>query len=227
MNWLKEAGKWLWLYRSPIVVGALVGAAIMYGLYAYARWVDFSAGEFLALGQLVTDLLMVPVAVWGFLFIIREFQKSEAKPKVDLYFDNGTKELKVTAPSEETIRIKDTLFALVLINNGSALARWYSVEITIPYIVEGDLVLFDTLSASRMVGRWTVQNGDGCIIWNFWSDGETALYLEQPTIIHDWYLRVGYYAGHEDKYEVPYKISSDWSKPVRGTLVIRVVNSKE
>jgi type IV secretory pathway VirB2 component (pilin) len=48
-------------YRGPILVGLAIGILIVLGFFGIATWHDYGRGDFLALLQIIVEIMMAPV----------------------------------------------------------------------------------------------------------------------------------------------------------------------
>jgi hypothetical protein len=202
--------------------GLLGGGIFMFGIYSYARWVDFTAGDFLALSQLVVDLFMVPITVIGFIIVISEFRKSQATYRLDLSFDTMTKEETLSKPAQWN---KASSIVFCLHNTGSAVAIWYSINIELPNFLHVSNV--DDLSAQS--GHWlrVDKNSEPVTMFSFSSGGQNAVHPNHPLPLLKLKILLDAGKQYESQYEVPYTIVSEREGPVHGKLFVRVVAEQE
>ena len=99
-------------------------------------------GTTFALGQLVLEATLIPIAVFGFWYAVQEFQKGQRRPLLSLAWeDDGIDHMRETTVyfprpkagvpkgSESPPRFKQRI---ALYNTGENVAIWYSINLSFP-----------------------------------------------------------------------------------------------
>lgn len=198
-----------------IVAAGFVGVALAIAHYGFN--VDFKVDDPASLGQALLEFLILPAAFIGILFAAEEFRKLQAAPALDLRITAElTKESTwdhltyFTGHPEEGRYTAD----FYVINEGTAIAQWFEVEMLFP------IELFGTREPDEILESWyKVAAPDDKSHWevsgkpsgkqynlrvHFKSNGKIGAFLEQE--LHLGWLQMIPHIDQDITYEIPYKI---------------------
>jgi hypothetical protein len=160
-------------------------------------------------------LILVIVALG---FTMEEFQKSMAKPQIKVAF-NEAGEQQATLTYEGG-QLKPALPSLWLINEGSAVGRYFQIDFIIPENI------------GKQSGYTYIARDDGKYIISYTNDGEYTLFVSKP--YSDPNIRFSpaidtkkCAEADEDSFEIKYRIYGDWAETQEGKLKVNINKLQE
>lgn len=207
---------------SPTIILIMFITGIL--LYAYHNFTDRSWGDAFSLGQLLVELILLPIVIASFVYATQQFLESQELPKPQLYFEvsenNFMDKIKLTRTSKD---ISTSTPAIILKNEGKSITRWYLVVLNI-----SSEFYLDHQPDRRPLNvqphvhdpHWETLSIASGQEWRFASQGEYALY---PEYIQRLCLINFFYSGgkkYPNIFKIPYVIFSDRGKKVVGELKV-------
>lgn len=210
-----------------ITIGILVFcglAMVLYGVITQGE----DRGTTFALGQLILEAALIPVAVFGFWYAVQEFQKGQHRPSLYLAWEdeepsnNKKITLQVPRPNLSSKNTPDRLnHSIVLHNEGDNVATWYSIHIefpkdllgikNIPHYWSADLL--NLLGFHANIGdteNWLKEEASESRDVIFQSNGTLASYPKQNITLGKFnFLPLPEGEGDVRRYRIRYKIFTD------------------
>ncbi len=216
--------------RHPVKTSIGFGLLLIAFLYAVDKWLQWSRSDTLGALQLIVAVLLVPIAIYGFLTTAAAFQKAQATPKLDLCWQIQPGEYKktLTIIHNTAVGIMGNHGRVSLINDGEAIAVWYRVHLEFPDwpMRQGMArVLSDRWHGNPSDSSyWQVENASssgGSV--RFRSNGEIACYPGDPLLLGSLNLSTDSQARYPPESFADYTIQTEHSDPVKGRLHIVIM----
>jgi hypothetical protein len=218
----------LTIWRYIVIVSAVIVVCLVVAWFVGLKdW-----GDLFSLGQFLVDVLLLPVAIFGFVLAMEEFRKAQASPSLDLYWETEASKHEKEIVLEVPRPVKDMPLRqivmkrdahLVLVNEGQAVAIWYSLRLNVPLEIAESATHFCELEWRIDVSEqdcWQPDRSSDELRVVFLSNGRIAAYPDYPLSLGTLVVPVS--AAQEPKeYRIPYTIVSDRARPRRGFLAIR------
>lgn len=210
-----------------ISIGILVFCVLVMVLYGVINQGE-DRGTTFALGQLILEAALIPVAVFGFWYAVQEFQKGQRRPKLYLAWDdeeltyNKKVSLHIPRPNLSSEKTPDRLnHSITLHNEGDNVATWYSIHIefpkellgikNIPHYWSADLL--SLLGFHPYIGdteNWLKKETTESRDVIFQSNGTLASYPKQKVTLGKFnFLPIPERVGDVQRYRIRYKIFTD------------------
>jgi len=199
-------------------------------MLAYLRFVaDGNFGEVFSLGQVILEIFLLPVAVWGLWMAVEEFRNSQRRPGLYLIWggeENAqSKELSLQLSKKEidinsSNTPKHIAQSIVLQNEGNNVATWFSVHMEFPVELLGKgAPHFWSTDLIRLLGfkneygggdHWDLSRGPSAEDVVLQSNGTLASYPQQRVILGTlWFIPVPEGKSEVQRYRIKYKIFTD------------------
>lgn len=218
-----------WWTRWVVGVG-VAWLVVVASLFVLPVLLHLERGEAYALGQVVVEVLLLPVVALGFVWTYREVRNALAPERLDLGWHDEwspTSRKQTTMSAEPDGESEKEGQSIALFNTGKTVARWFVVEILLPSgicIADEDMghVVGDSWGPAPGTGGGTwdmVSRGESLRVV-FTSNGAVASFPNVP-------LRLGT-VWHEPgriglgEFRVPYTIHTERGGPVSDHLTVTV-----
>jgi len=176
--------------------------------------------------------LLLPVALFGFLYATEQFRRAQETPDLDLFWPDeaGGTTKQMTVKTRFKPKTKSWIFPLrfALLNRGPVVCQWCMLEFEIP--VELTPRNFDWQKhwkpiVGELDSNWKVATivRTGAHLYAFMSNGTIAAYPHFPLLLGD--VPVTLYANREwpAQCRIRYKIATDRGRPIEGSLTLHLV----
>lgn len=214
------------MHRNLIYVTLVV----IYGVFCYlllkagltGEGVDVGARA--GVGQLIADLVLLPIVLIGFRMAILEFRAVSERPTLQLEWDVSHSRSKGTSTAREpSTPNQATIHGLAIRNSGPAVAVWYEVTLRIPWEILTHPPKFDVTSKIGEEINW-----EGCRYTQsenvvvFRSHGRYAVYPNSTVRLADLILVLNSRIKRNDTVVLPYKIVGEKIAPTEGELRLEI-----
>jgi hypothetical protein len=216
-------GKWLALTLFFLVI---LGISFFY----FLQYEPANSGDHFSRGQLFVDILLIPIAIFGFLFTITEFRLSQLSPDLTLIWQDHeptNDQLTVISLSiDKNTRIYPLPTPVIELNNsGDIITNWYLLQFV---FLDQRFTINDKVSLIKRNKNsdeyWEKIEIPNRTSFIFRSQGKFAAYPEfnQPICMFNLRFRsVDIDQDFIDDLEIFYTIFSDKAKKVTGKLIVR------
>ncbi len=198
-------------------------------LYAYHNYSDRSWGDAFSLGQLLVELILLPIVIASFIYATQQFLESQELPKPQLYFEVSENNYSQTIKWGKNKNGTTSTPAIVLKNEGKSITSWYLVLLNISSDIYLDTQpLRSPLNVQPNVydPHWETISVANGVQWRFASQGEYALYPEYIQKLCTITFIFSEKKTYPKNCTVPYIIFSDRGKKVIGELKIEFIDSE-
>jgi hypothetical protein len=191
---------------------------------------NLARGDAYSLIQAVTEIILLPIAIFGFIWTAREVSNALAPVVLTLGWDNrgrGTPSRHIELMVDEDPEFSRSGQTICLYNSGKAMSRWFLIEMMIPlelciFNSEYESIELESWGSSGATegGAWQVESLGKNLKVVFTSNGTVASYpsvrLQLGTI---WHESNGLTLG---QFVIPFTIHSDRGKPKHSQLTVNV-----
>lgn len=183
-----------------------------------------NTANYLAFFNLIVDVVVGALTIFGLSWAAKEFQASQAKSDLDLVFSetDGPHELTISLPK---LKGYDTHWVNIgLTNTGNKVERWYIAHFEVPSVfLITDTSYFNILQiiSGTYPDNWKIsKNGD---IWRytFVSNGANAVYPSYDTLLCQFGFKFMPGYTYQPRYDIPYVITTE-DKQKKGFLILNV-----
>ena len=146
-------------------------------------------------------------------YTIVQFRKSMAKPWIKVAFNEGGEQQATLI--YEGGQLTTVLPSLWLINKGSAVARYFQIDLIIPENI------------GKQSKHISIVRDDGNYIISYTNDGKYTLFVNKPyldpNIVFSAAIDTKKCAeADEDSFEIKYRIYGDWAETQEGKLKVNI-----
>ena len=221
-------GEWPWQWSVERLTDTLRG------MDAQGQW---------AFGQLFSGFVGIFLAGTLGFFAVKEFASNQEEPRLELMFYSPEAELLnewvINSETEHDGRAK---FAVAVHNRGPVIARWYTLQIFLPFLsqyphsitepfvtqVGGGFLHIppftpvvgrtESLKVGRQGSEWLLR---------FFSLGEDVCYPSDPLVLFTFDIPVAVIAEAGYAFQCRYHINTDRGKPVVGAIRLLLQQPKD
>jgi len=215
----------MWLVRVGVGWLLVVGS-----LFVLPAVFDLDTSEALALGQVIIEAVLLPVAALGFVWTYREVRTALAPEKLDLGWHDEWSPIprkQATIAADPDQESEKEGLTIALFNTGKTVSRWFVVEVLLPAgicIVDEEMGYVEGTSWGPAPdtggGTWDTVSRPADLRVLFRSNGAVASFPNVP-------LRLGT-VWHESgrvglgEFTIPYTIHTERGEPVNDILKVAV-----
>lgn len=189
----------------------LLLTTITFFVFAYKFNIK-STDNLLALGQVVVELCLIPVIIFGVLWTYEEFQRSQARAEIDIFWNDlvGEDDNKVMANVSPPRSSNYWIPQISLHNSGDAISTNFQVILVLP----------TSYRAGKIQGDWEqkVVNNQARLVYS--SNGEEVLYPEQTKPLEKFEIP-NFRELIKEELSIRYTVYSDRGRKKEGNLTIQ------
>lgn len=227
-----ENNKTLWTIG---LIGSILACCLITFLTAIGQLIfQLEIGDTLSLGQLNSELILIPIVILGFITTIIQFRASQetAIPKLYWEINNGSfvEAIDLILPSGNG---RARTPRLVIRNEGKAITTWYLIQ----FEVTKDVYLKDIPKINRLVGdlissptidtHWHSNTLPEKQVWSFMSNGMYALYPKYTQPLGEIDFNFSVEEKYPDSCIIPFVIYTDKGKEEKGKLKIKFIKEDQ
>lgn len=217
------------LKKPALYIAGAAVLLIVITLVLVDRYFQWSKSDTLALQQLIIAVILLPTAIFGFIFTADAFRKTQTAPALDLRWQTkpGTYEKTLILQQHAGGGTIGSQGTIALVNTGNAIAVWYLVRISIP-VWPRSSQLYTNFAIERWFGKtgesfnWQKELIDEETHVTFFSNGQIACYPGHPLVLGVVNLYVEPDVIYPDVSYITYTIQTDSNQAVHGKLEVRV-----
>ncbi|OGO30545.1 MAG: hypothetical protein A2Z29_11240 [Chloroflexi bacterium RBG_16_56_11] len=161
----------------------------------------------------------IPIVIFGFYFTTIQFRKSLAKPRIKVVFNEKGEQQAIVEYTDEN---RGALPHPFMINEGTAVARFFQIVVTIPKNI-GNYRARDYLADARYVSLDDFDTDN--YVFTYTNDGRYTLFVKKPYSDPVFSLEsvLDYKKCIElfnTGFTLKYEIYGDWGEPQKGELKV-------